>query len=161
MQQTTSSRFQTSSGFIEQVDKVLPYVDVQAISADRLAKTQIWKLTRLIDEVDSSHGIGAMGMPVRSSTILPSVACGFISSSEFLTIMPVMMPGRHRLRRPDRRAPAAAGRHHLGVRRRRRRRLNGRPDRQAGLQLHCYRLCGRPGEVVRPQVIRRCFRSGA
>jgi hypothetical protein len=36
----------------------LPYIDVQAISADRLANTQIWKLTGLIEEADISHGIG-------------------------------------------------------------------------------------------------------
>lgn len=49
----------------------LPYADVQAISADRLAKTQIWKLTGLIDEVDISHGIGAMGMPGATGKISP------------------------------------------------------------------------------------------
>ena len=41
----------------------LPYVDVQAISADQLKRLQIWKLTGLIGEADISHGIGAMGMP--------------------------------------------------------------------------------------------------
>jgi NADPH-dependent curcumin reductase CurA len=41
----------------------LPYVDVQAISAEQLKRIQMWKLTDLIEEVDISHGIGAMGMP--------------------------------------------------------------------------------------------------
>ena len=41
----------------------LPYVDVQALSAEQLKNTQIWKLTGLIEEADISHGIGAMGMP--------------------------------------------------------------------------------------------------
>ena len=41
----------------------LPYVDIQAISADRLRKTQIWKLSGLVADSEISHGIGAMGMP--------------------------------------------------------------------------------------------------